>query len=347
MSNQWYVARSNKKQGPFTDAKLKELAEQGQLQPTDMILQQGMIKWIPAGSVKELFLADAPSPFRLNKNVIASVVGGIMLVVLGVILITKQFGISPVNRSASIEKGVGNRIEEGNPPKNFTNNIGMKFVWIPPGSFLMGSPKKEIGRDKGETQHQVTLTKGFYMGVFTVTQGQWEAVMGNNPSFYKGEKHLPVEMVSWEDCQVFLKKMSKKEGQAYRLPTEAEWEYACRAGTNGAFCFGDDRTLLDQYAWSFETFGDKPHPVGQKKPNEWGLYDMHGNVWQWCQDRYGAYPQNPATDPLGPESGATRVMRGGSCTNRPSSLRSANRIDIEPTSKAVTIGFRVAKTFNP
>ena len=125
------------------------------------------------------------------------------------------------------------------PPKNVTNSIGMKFVWIPPGTFLMGSPKEEKERSDNETQHKVTLTKGFYMGVYAVTQEQWQAVMGNNPSHFKGEKNLPAEQVSWEDCQQFVKKLRKKDKKLYRLPTEAEWEFCCRAGTKTPFHFGE------------------------------------------------------------------------------------------------------------
>ena len=132
-----------------------------------------------------------------------------------------------------------NAQEKKDPPKNFTNSIGMKFVWIPPGSFMMGSPKEEKEGNDNETQHKVTLTKGFYMGVYTVTQEQWQEVMGNNPSQFKGEKNLPVERVSWDDCQEFIKKLREKDKKPYRLPTEAEWEYACRAGTTTPFHFGE------------------------------------------------------------------------------------------------------------
>jgi formylglycine-generating enzyme required for sulfatase activity len=232
--------------------------------------------------------------------------------------------------------------DKKDPSKNYTNSLGMKFVWIPPGTFLMGSPKEEKGRDANETQHKVTLTKGFYMGVYTVTQEEWQAVMGNNPSGLKGEENLPVEQVSWNDCDKFIKKVREKDKRLYRLPTEAEWEYACRAGTKTAYYFGDDKSMLGKFAWYSENNPErKTHPVGQKKPNEWGLYDMHGNLFQWCQDWYGEYPQNDLADPQGPEKGTSRVMRGGAWGNDPAACRSAFRLAYEPGRGNFIIGFRL------
>jgi formylglycine-generating enzyme required for sulfatase activity len=236
------------------------------------------------------------------------------------------------------------------PPKEFTNSMGMKFVWIPPGSFMMGSPKEEEHRYDDETQHKVTLTKGFYLGTYLVTQEQWHKIIRINPSTFKGEDNLPVENVTWDNCHEFLNKMSKKEGHAYRLPSESEWEYACRAGSKTVNFFGDDQKLLDQYAWYKENSGNKTHPVGQKKPNAWGLYDMHGTVWEWCADWYGEYPKGDSVDPHGPESGARRVLRGGSFLVRASVVRSANRFNVEvPTNFLFGrgFGFRVATTLAP
>lgn len=229
------------------------------------------------------------------------------------------------------------------PPKNFTNSIGMKFVWIPPGSFLMGSPKEEKGRHENETQHKVTLTKGFYMGVYTVTKEQWKAVMGKTPSPLKGKKNLPVETVSWDDCQEFIKKLRGMDKKLYRLPTEAEWEYACRAGTTTPFHFGD--TISSKQA-TFGKFkkGESPlrtTPVGHFPANAWGLHDMHGNLWQWCQDWFGDYPQKDVVDPQGPDSGGERVLRGGSFTDLPQQLRSAFRHKYEPKGRDHVVGFRV------
>ena len=231
--------------------------------------------------------------------------------------------------------------EETDPPKHFTNGIGMKFVWIPPGSFVMGSPANEGGNPKSDAQHKVTLTKGFYMGVYTVTQEEWVAVMDNNPSKFEGAKKLPVDSVSWEDCHAFIKILRKIDKKPYRLPTEAEWEYSCRAGTTAAYHFGDDKGLLGQYAWYAENAGGKTHPVGQKKPNAWGLHDMHGNVFQWCQDWIGAYPQKAVVDPQGPEKGDGRVLRGGSWGHAPNECRSASRPWNEPGNRSSDFGFRL------
>jgi formylglycine-generating enzyme required for sulfatase activity len=194
-------------------------------------------------------------------------------------------------------------------PKEFTNSLGMKFVWIPAGTFLMGSLKQEEGREDEETRHKVTLTKGFYIGVYTVTQEQWQSVMGTNPSFHKGEKNLPVEMVSWDDCQEFLTKLRKKDGRLYRLPTEAEWEYSCRAGTTTAFHFGDNiashthANFNGNLPYGKEKGGlylRKTTPVGSYPSNGWGLHDMHGNVWQWCADWFETLPQESVVDPQSP-----------------------------------------------
>jgi formylglycine-generating enzyme required for sulfatase activity len=236
--------------------------------------------------------------------------------------------------------------EKKDPPKGFTNSLGMKFVWVPPGSFMMGSPKEEEERTNFETQHKVTLTKGFYMGVYTVTQEQWTEVMGKNPSYFKGEKNLPVEQISWNDCQDFIKKLREKDKKLYRLPTEAEWEYSCRAGTTTAYYYGNDKRMLGQYAWylqnSFNSSGRKTNPVGLKKPNAWGLYDMHGNVLQWCQDWHQAFlPEKDVVDPQGPEEGDNRVQRGGSCHSDTRFCRSASRHSEDPLRRNISTGLRV------
>ncbi|MCU0918535.1 MAG: bifunctional serine/threonine-protein kinase/formylglycine-generating enzyme family protein [Planctomycetes bacterium] len=238
----------------------------------------------------------------------------------------------------------GSSRTQAGPSQEITNSIGMKLVWIPPGEFLMGSPQSEEGRFDGEgPQHRVTLTRGFYLGVYEVTQRQWLSVMGRNPSGFQGDD-LPVETVSWEEAVEFCRKLSVKEGVAYRLPTEAEWEYACRAGTTGRYGFGDSDSSLGEYAWYESNSGNQTHAVGQKRPNAWGLHDMHGNVWEWCQDWYGEYASGSVPDPLGPASGGDRVSRGGSWLNGARDCRSAFRAWDTPDDRGSYLGFRLART---
>jgi formylglycine-generating enzyme required for sulfatase activity len=216
----------------------------------------------------------------------------------------------------------------------------IRMYWIPPGQFMMGSPEDELGRGEDETRHHVTLSKGFWMGMDLVTQLQWRTVMGSNPSHFIGE-NLPVENVSWQDiCNGsgrsigFLDRVNAASppGLRFDLPTEAEWEYACRAGTETAINSGHGLTTkdgecpnLDEVAWYDSNSGDKTHPVGQKDPNAWGLYDMHGNVWEWCSDCYGSYPCSEVTDPTGPDTESARVRRGGGRPSQPVKCRSASR----------------------
>ena len=179
---------------------------------------------------------------------------------------------------------------------------------------------------------------------YEVTQEQYEKVMGNNPSRFKGSRN-PVEKVRWNDAVAFCRKLSDQEGVEYRLPTEAEWEYACRAGTTTRYSFGDDKSQLGKYAWFGGNSGGETHPVGQKLPNIWGLYDMHGDVYEWCQDWYGRYERGRViSDPTGPASGKLRVLRGGAFAGRPLYVRSANRGDDLPVYRA--FGFRLARTYD-
>ena len=219
--------------------------------------------------------------------------------------------------------------------------VKLEMVLVPAGKFMMGSPKNEKGRCENETQHEVTLTKPFYMGKYAVTQEQWESVMGNNPSDTKGAK-LPVTDVSWEDCQEFIEKLNGITKGKYRLPTEAEWEYACRAGTSTAYSFGAKITPKD--ANYDDSKIEKPVAVGSYKPNAFGLYDMHGNVWEWCEDRYGDYPKGAVMDPKGPAKGDVCVLRGGSFVNVGSRARSSNRINSTPSNRVYFVGFRLART---
>ena len=217
-------------------------------------------------------------------------------------------------------EGLGEPIAQ--PAKSFTNSLGMKMVLIPAGEFRMGSSVEE-GWVNEQPQHLVKITRAFYIGVTEVTQEQYKVVMGLNPSKFKG-KDNPVEMVSWNNAVDFCKKLNEKEGKTYRLPTEAEWEYACRAGSKGKYCFGNDPKVLSDYAWYAGNSSDTTHPVGQKKPNAWGLYDMHGNVWEWCGDRYKPdYYGRPTEDPKG--ASGEPCMRGGSFCSIPIICRSAYR----------------------
>ena len=218
-------------------------------------------------------------------------------------------------------------------------DVKLEMILIPAGKFVMGSPESEKGRSKDETQHEVTLTKPFYMGKYEVTQEQWEAVMVNNRSFYRGPK-LPVTSVSWENCQEFIKKLNAKTSGGYRLPTEAEWEYSCRAGTTTAYSYGDSITKNDSNVEGLST-----KVVGSYKPNAFGLYDMHGNVWEWCEDWKVDYPKEAVIDPKGPEAGKNRVLRGGSFTGVGMHSRSANWFDNLPSTWNIDyLGFRLAKT---
>jgi formylglycine-generating enzyme required for sulfatase activity len=188
--------------------------------------------------------------------------------------------------------------------------------------------------------HEVTLTKPYYLGKFEVTQGQYQQVMGVNPSDFKGQ-NLPVENVSWDDAQEFCKKASGKTGHAIRLPTDAEWEHACRAGTKTTYYTGDAEADLDRSGWYDKNSGNTTHPVGQKTPNAWGVYDMHGNVWEWCQDFYEPYKAEAAADPQGPAQGQYRVLRGGSWFFNPRFCRSAIRFRFVPDLRDFNLGFRV------
>jgi formylglycine-generating enzyme required for sulfatase activity len=271
-------------------------------------------------------------------------------------------------------------------------NIGLKLVYIPPGSFTMGAAPGELGARPDEKPHKVSISKGFYMGAHEVTQDQYLRVMGKNPSVFHGEMLLknkkivetmepgvvghnhPVDHVTWDDAVEFCKRLSempqeKASGHVYRLPTEAEWEYACRAGTTTAYNTGDSKDSLEQAGWygdnagskpidSAEKFreakgnikqyalglmanGNTPHPVGRKKPNAWGLYDMHGNLWEWCSDWHGDYPSRDVTDPKGPSVGKERVHRGGCYLVEGIKCRSAARNWDPPGDTYYYLGFRV------
>jgi formylglycine-generating enzyme required for sulfatase activity len=230
------------------------------------------------------------------------------------------------------------------------------MVFIPPNTFTMGSPANELHRDTNEgPQTTVTLSHGFWIGKYEVTQGEYLSVMNTNPSQFQGDLSRPVSSVSWPDATNYCTKLTQRElaagriplGSVYRLPTEAEWECAARAGTTTRFSYGDDPdySSLTNYAWFSMNAGLGVHPVGQKIPNAWGLYDMEGNVWEWCQDWFGPLPGGAVVDPMGPGSNASglKVMRGGAYDYFPASCRSAARLSF-PLSPFLTdsdLGFRV------
>jgi len=234
-------------------------------------------------------------------------------------------------------------------PQKITNSIGMDFVLIPAGSFKMGAdPNFEESSPDETPRHRVSISKAFYLAKTEVTQEQWVAIMGSNPSEYKGRQN-PVENVSWNDVQEFIRRLNAKEGSnVYRLPTEAEWEYACRAGSTGTYSFGDDKGDLGTYAWFDENSGERTHPVATKRANAWGLYDMHGNVMEWVQDWYGEtyYSSSPSTDPRGPASGSTRVVRGGSWDFDAGFVLAAPRIRVAPGVRYAGLGFRLARSLS-
>ena len=227
--------------------------------------------------------------------------------------------------------------------------VQLDLVLIPAGTFLMGSPASEADRLSDETQHEVTLTQPFYLGKYPVTQAQWKAVMGSNPSHFQGD-NLPVEQVSWDDAQSFCQKVRNKTSQVVGLPTEAQWEYCCRAGTSTPFHFGSilngtQANCDGNYPYGTTQKGpylEKTSPVGSYPANAWGLHDMHGNVWEWCQDRYGDYPQQSVTDPRGPEVGSFCVLRGGSWSLEAAYCRSALRVRLAPSNRDNWDGFRLA-----
>ena len=231
-----------------------------------------------------------------------------------------------------------------------TNSIGMRFSLIPPGEFTMGSPAEEEWHREDEVLHGVTISKPFCMAVTEVTQKQWMALMGENPSFCEGDE-LPVETVTWDQAAEFCRKLSAKERMSYRLPTEAEWEYACRAGTTTPFHTGETiRTDQANYNGDYTyaggakgEFREETTVAGSLAANAWGLYDMHGNVWEWCADWYAAYPDGDATDPTGPADGDRRIFRGGCWMNFPAVCRSANRAKVVPQSWNFHLGFRVVR----
>ena len=243
--------------------------------------------------------------------------------------------------------------EEGELSVRLPKGETMKFVWIEPGTFLMGSPKSEVNPTSDELpQHEVTISRGFYLGKYEIAQEQWASLMDTRP--WRGERFAqdwrtyPAVYISWEDVMEFIARMNEQAGAAiYRLPTEAEWEYAARAGSTTPWSFGDRLRDLFRYAW-FENNAwlagrQFAHPVGLLLPNPWGLYDIHGNVWEWVQDWHGDYDEAPQVDPPGPAAGTLRVCRGGSFTSSYQDQRSASRSANLPEERFSNVGARILR----
>jgi formylglycine-generating enzyme required for sulfatase activity len=250
-------------------------------------------------------------------------VASIVLFIASLVL-AEQRGSPPVNNSQG-----GDKVREQSAQGD--------FVQIAAGEFMMGS---ENGNVDERPVHKVRISDGLEMSKYEVTQKLWQEMMGSNPSAFKGA-NLPVQKVTWHDVQAFIKKMNQNsDSYVYRLPTEAEWEYSCRAGSTGDF-----PQDIDSVAWFYGNSGGRPHPVGTKRPNAWALYDMHGNVWEWCQDWYSEayYRKSPVLDPMGPESGSLRVVRRGSFLNSAGECRHALRTGITPDYISGDLGFRLVR----
>lgn len=233
-------------------------------------------------------------------------------------------------------------------PKTFTSSsTGMDFILIPAGEFMMGSSDYEVGRYVNEGKvREVIIKSPFNLGKHPVTQKQWVAIMGDNPSYFKGDE-MPVENVSWNDVQRFIIKLNDmEETDKYRLPSEAEWEYTCRAGTTTKFYFGDDESKIGDYAWYSGNSDSETHPIGQKKPNHWGIYDMYGNVWEWVQDKWhDKYNEVAPSDGSAwrDENNFSHVVRGGSWDNNADGCRSATRYKSFSGDCSYNIGFRLLR----
>lgn len=221
------------------------------------------------------------------------------------------------------------------------NGIKYNMVWVDGGTFRMGATSEQGSEISDEKPvHSVTLS-GYYIGKTEVTQALWQAVMGSNPSYFEGDD-LPVEQVSWDDCQEFIRKLNSLTGQNFRLPTEAEWEFACRGGNNSRGYKYSGSNYIDNVAWYDGNSGDKTHPVATKSPNELGIYDMSGNVWEWCADWYGDYSSGRQTNPKGTYGGSDRVFRGGGWHGRAGCCRSSYRLGYCPTFRIYSLGLRLA-----
>ena len=300
--------------------------------------------------------------------------GSVFLIRNGIVLGSVLKGFPSLKKTPGLPPDDKKIIERKEMDKTITNSMGMEFVLIPSGKFIMGSPVNETGRRKNEgPQHGVQISTPSYMGKYEVKVSEfrqfvrvtgykteaekaggcliqknnnWEKGKGihwDNPGFSQNDDH-PVTCVSWNDVIEFCRWLAIKTGYFYRLPTEAEWEYACRAGDQKAFSFGSDAKALGTYAWYSDNAGGRTHPVGQMKPNDWGLYDMQGNVREWCQDWYGEYTSEFAVDPVGPDKGQHRIRRGGAWGAAAKDCRCGERSSGDPGTALFRVGFRLVMT---
>jgi len=352
-----WLRQEGEEYGPYTLAQVKEFVASGESVLEDEAWFEGCEDYVTVGDIpnftspRKIVRKQKVTPEEHGKKknpiVITSIVISSVLLVAGLVV-----GVFYIIKNSS--GGEGGTVDElvktpTGPVKGESFSIpdvNLDMLWCKPGTFMMGSPEDEKDRDDDETQLKVTLTQGFYLGKHEVTQEQWEKVMGTNPSYHKGAA-LPVEKVSWDDAMEFCKKLTQMEKEAdrlpkgwtYTLPTEAQWEYACRAGTTTAYSFGD--TITPKQA-NYEGNVGKTTPVGTYPANAWGFHDMHGNVWERCLDWYGDYPDGSASDPVGPSVGSNRVCRGGCWYFHGRNLRSASRSRYTPDSRSFNLGFRLS-----
>ena len=328
--------------GIASDSSASGHISQPQPQPAPQSHRRKWLPWAVAAGVAAVVFAAImllrPKPEPIPPDIIAAVTNGVDTVS------QQEQPQQPVQQPSQpqVQQQPQQLVEQQPEPERPQSNLPeIEMVWVSGGTFTMGATSEQ-GSDAYDWEkpaHSVTLS-GYYIGKYEVTQKLWKAVMGNNPSYFKGD-NLPVEQVSWNDVQEFIRKLNQLTGKSYRLPTEAEWEYAARGGSNsrGYKYSGSDN--VGSVAWYYENSGSTTHPVGSKSPNELGIYDMSGNVWEWCQDWYGDYSSSSQRNPKGPASGSNRVGRSGGWCNGAGSCRVSYRLNLSPVNRYDFLGFRL------